>query len=32
MTHDEIAKTIATAYYQDQRKHIELVIGESVHV
>lgn len=32
MTHDEIAKTIATAYYQDERPHIEFLIGESVHV
>lgn len=32
MTHDEIAKTIASAYYQDPRSHIEFLIGESVHV
>lgn len=32
MTHDQIAKTIASAYYQDSRSHIEFLIGESVHV
>lgn len=32
MTHDEIAKTIATAYYQDPRSHIEFLIGESIQV
>ena len=32
MTHDQIAKTIATAYYQDEQHYIEFLIGESVHV
>lgn len=32
MTHDEIAKTIANAYYQDTRPYIEFLIGESVHI
>lgn len=32
MTHEEIAKTIANAYYQDPSSHIEFLIGESAHV
>lgn len=30
MTHDDIAKTIANAYYQDTRNYIEFLVGENV--
>lgn len=30
MTHDEIARTIAAAYYQNDCPYIEFLIGESV--